>query len=94
MTNYYQDVKEFHRVFSHNIAEIPTPMTVDRGIKRSTWTAEEAVVEFLHQTATSEAEFLEAIERFKSGLDTAVEKSLQMKQSKQTSNGSSDKAMP
>lgn len=80
MTNYYQDVKEFHRVFSHPGAMTPTPMTVDRGIKRSTWTAEEAVVEFLHQTATSEAEFLEAIERFKSGLDTAIEKSLQMKQ--------------
>ncbi len=69
-------------------------MTVDRGIKRSTWTAEEAVVEFLHQTATSEAEFLEAIERFKSGLDTAVEKSLQMKQPETDVERLLDKGMP
>ncbi len=41
------------------------------------WTAEEAVVEFLHQSSQSEEEFLQAIEQFQVGFQKAVQKSLQ-----------------
>ena len=74
--NYYQDVKQFHQTFHHPGADHPTPIPLARGIKRATWTAEEAVVEFLHQSSRDENEFLASIESFKTGLDRAVEKSL------------------
>ncbi|ACB60541.1 putative HAD superfamily Cof-like phosphohydrolase [Exiguobacterium sp. PvP048] len=74
--NYYQDVKQFHQTFHHPGADQPTAIPLDRGVKRATWTAEEAVVEFLHQSSQNETEFLAAIETFKAGLDQAVKKSL------------------
>ncbi|WP_420864600.1 hypothetical protein [Exiguobacterium antarcticum] len=74
--NYYQDVKQFHQTFRHPGAERPTPIPLERGIKRATWTVEEAAVEFLHQSSRDEKEFLAAIEVLKAGIDRAVEKSL------------------
>lgn len=74
---FYEEVRQFHETFGHPEAKTPRPLEVDRAIKRSVWTAEEAVVEFLHQSSASEAEFLQAIEQFKEGLENAVQKSLQ-----------------
>nr|WP_215115124.1 hypothetical protein [Exiguobacterium sp. s80] len=74
--NYFQDVKQFHHTFNHPGAERPTPLELERGIKRATWTTEEAAVEFLHQSSRDEAEFLAAIDSLKAGIDRAVEKSL------------------
>lgn len=74
--HYYEGVKEFQTAFSHPVAEKPTPMTLERATSRAIWTAEEIAVEFLHQSSTNQTEFLEAMEKFKAGLDKAIEKSL------------------
>lgn len=74
--HFFNGVKQFHQAFGHPVAEQPTPMTMERALPRAIWTAEEVVVEFLHQTANNEEEFLQAMEDFKKGLDKAIEKSL------------------
>lgn len=74
---FYEEVKQFHETFGHPEAKTPQPLTLDRAVKRSVWTAEEAVVEFLHQSARNEEEFLEAVDRFQEGFAKAVQKSLQ-----------------
>ncbi|WP_369792722.1 hypothetical protein [Exiguobacterium sp. AB2] len=75
---FFEEVRQFHETFGHPEAKTPEPLVLDRAVKRSVWTAEEAVVEFLHQSSRNEAEFLEAVATFKQGLDQAVEKSLSM----------------
>lgn len=74
---FYEEVRQFHETFGHPEASTPQPLELDRAIKRSVWTAEEAVVEFLHQSARSESEFLEAVATFQQGFEQAVQKSLQ-----------------
>ncbi|WP_396128279.1 hypothetical protein [Exiguobacterium mexicanum] len=74
---FYEKVRQFHETFGHPEASAPQPLELDRAVKRSVWTAEEAVVEFLHQSARNEAEFLEAVATFQQGFEQAVQKSLQ-----------------
>lgn len=74
--HFYNGVKEFHTAFGHPVAEKPTPMTLKRATNRAIWTAEEVVVEFLHQSSDNQKEFLEAMATFQAGLEKAVEKSL------------------
>ena len=74
--HFYNGVKEFHTAFGHPVAEQPKPMSLKRATDRAVWTAEEIVVELLHQTADNEEQFLEAMANFQKGLQKAVEKSL------------------
>lgn len=74
---FFEEVRQFHETFGHPGAKSPQPLTLDRATKRSVWTAEEAVVEFLHQSSQTEEEFLQAIEQFQEGFQKAVQKSLQ-----------------
>lgn len=74
--HFFNGVKLFHESFGHPVAKSPTPMTMERAIPRAIWTAEEVVVEFLHQTADNEEEFLRAMDAFKLGLEKAIQKSL------------------
>lgn len=74
---FYEEVRQFHETFGHPEASAPQPLGLDRAVKRSVWTAEEAVVEFLHQSARSEDEFLAAVATFQQGFEQAVQKSLQ-----------------
>ncbi|RHB51693.1 hypothetical protein [Exiguobacterium sp. AM39-5BH] len=74
---FYEEVRQFHETFGHPEASAPQPLDLDRAIKRSVWTAEEAVVEFLHQSARNEEEFLAAVTTFQQGFEQAVQKSLQ-----------------
>ncbi|WP_114167181.1 hypothetical protein [Exiguobacterium sp. TNDT2] len=74
---FYEEVRQFHETFGHPEASAPQPLELDRAVKRSVWTAEEAVVEFLHQSARSEEEFLQAVATFQQGFEQAVQKSLQ-----------------
>lgn len=73
---FYEEVRQFHETFGHPEAKAPEPIALDRAVKRSVWTAEEAVVEFLHQSSRNEEEFLQAVATFKQGFENAVEKSL------------------
>ena len=75
---FYVMVKKFQTIFGHPVAEKPKPMTLERATKRAIWTAEEAVVEFLHQTSDNEEQFLQAMAEFQEGLEKAVKKSLGM----------------
>lgn len=74
--HFFNGVKAFHEAFGHPVGKQPTPMSMGRAINRAVWTAEEAVVEFLHQTANDEQEFLAAMDAFKQGLEKAIQKSL------------------
>lgn len=74
---FYEEVRQFHETFGHPEASAPQPLGLDRAVKRSVWTAEEAVVEFLHQSARNEDEFLAAVATFQQGFEQAVQKSLQ-----------------
>ncbi|TCI29147.1 hypothetical protein EVJ33_10945 [Exiguobacterium sp. SL-10] len=74
---FYEQVRQFHETFGHPEASVPQPLELDRAVKRSVWTAEEAVVEFLHQSARNEEEFLQAVATFQQGFEQAVQKSLQ-----------------
>lgn len=74
----YESVKVFHRAFSHPISEEPTQMSLNRATPRSVWTGEEALVEFLHASASNEEEFNFAFDEMISGLYKAKEKSLAM----------------
>lgn len=74
--HFFNGVKAFHEAFGHPVGKQPTPMPMGRAINRAVWTAEEAVVEFLHQTANDEQEFLAAMDAFKQGLEKAIQKSL------------------
>ncbi|EPE61557.1 hypothetical protein L479_02069 [Exiguobacterium sp. S17] len=74
---FYEEVRQFHETFGHPEASVPSPLELDRAVKRSVWTAEEAVVEFLHQSARTEDEFLQAVATFQQGFEKAVHKSLQ-----------------
>lgn len=74
---FFEEVRQFHETFGHPKASVPRPLELDRAVKRSVWTAEEAVVEFLHQSARTEDEFLQAVATFQQGFEKAVQKSLQ-----------------
>lgn len=74
--HFYNGVKEFHKAFGHPVAEQPKPMTLERATDRAIWTAEEVVVELLHQTADNKEQFLEAMAKFQKGLEKAIVKSL------------------
>ena len=74
--HFYNGVKEFHTAFGHPVAQKPTPMTLDRATNRAIWTAEEVVVEFLHQSSDNQEQFLEAMVKFQAGLEKAIHKSL------------------
>ncbi|WP_240731313.1 hypothetical protein [Exiguobacterium mexicanum] len=69
---FYEEVKHFHKTFGHPNATYPKPLTIDRAIKRSVWTAEEAVVEFLFHSAQNKEEFITAIDEFKKGFEKSV----------------------
>lgn len=72
----FNGVKAFHQAFGHPVAEKPTPIPVDIAVKRAIWTAEE-LVEFLHASvAGNEIEFYKAIIAFKSGIEAAIKKQL------------------
>jgi predicted HAD superfamily Cof-like phosphohydrolase len=74
--HFYNEVKTFQTAFGHPVAEQPTPMSLERATSRAIWTAEEVVVEFLHQTSDNEEQFLQAMATFQAGLEKAVVKSL------------------
>lgn len=74
--HFYNEVKTFQRAFGHPVAEKPTPMSLERATNRAIWTAEEVVVEFLHQSSDNEEQFLDAMKVFRAGLEKAVQKSL------------------
>ena len=74
--HFYNGVKDFQTAFGHPVAEQPKPMTLERATNRAIWTAEEVVVEFLHQSADNREQFLQAMEAFQAGLEKAVKKSL------------------
>lgn len=74
--HYYDEVRAFHTAFGHPVAHKPTPIALERATSRAIWTAEELVVEFLHQTSENEEQFLQAMQVFQAGLEKAVQKSL------------------
>ena len=73
---FYNQVAKFHTAFGHTIHTKPTPMPAETAVKRAIWSGEE-LIEFLHETAQNETEFLALVDQFKAGIDTAVEKSRQ-----------------
>lgn len=74
----YWMVYKFQEAFGHPVANKPTSMSLDRGINRSIWTGEEALVEFIHQSSSNEEEFLQAFDNLIAGLEKAKQKSLGM----------------
>jgi predicted HAD superfamily Cof-like phosphohydrolase len=53
---FYYAVQDFHKAFNHPYATKPTVMDADTALKRMSWTLEE-VVEFLHASSDSLAQF-------------------------------------
>ena len=68
-------VQAFHEAFKHPVEEKPVPITLERAINRSIWTAEECI-ELIAATCTSKEQFKEAYSQFLNGLESAFEKSL------------------
>lgn len=71
-----KQVEEFHRAFDQPVADKPQPLELNRAINRSTWTGEEALVEFIHQSSNNEEEFLDSYDKLIAGLEKAKLKSL------------------
>lgn len=68
-------VKDFHAAFQHPVAQQPTPMSLQRAVNRSIWTAEESI-EFIAACCSSKEEFEASFKQFMDGLQKAYEKSL------------------
>lgn len=73
-----EEVRKFHTAFGHPVAEVIHPLELDRATNRAIWTGEEALVEFLQQSANNEEEFLAAYDIMIAGLERAKQKSLGM----------------
>lgn len=75
-TNKLQNhVKDFHEAFSHPVGDKPSPISLERAVNRSIWTAEECI-EFIAASSSSKEEFAKAYESFAAGIAKAYEKSL------------------
>lgn len=72
--NLQNHVKDFHEAFNHPVSDVPKPMTLERAVNRSIWTAEE-LIEFIHATSSNENEFEHAYYDFLQGLQKAYLKS-------------------
>lgn len=72
----YNLVKKFHGTFGHPVAYKPTPLTLERAIDRTVWTAEEGVAEFLHASSNNNEEYLGAVAKFLERFNNAVEENL------------------
>ncbi|SNZ10034.1 hypothetical protein/energy-coupling factor transport system permease protein [Terribacillus aidingensis] len=74
MTKQYNQVKEFHKAFSHQQSDQPTPMSEEVALNRAVWSGEE-LIELLYATVGGEiGRFQELYEQFLKGLQNAKEK--------------------
>jgi hypothetical protein len=76
------EVAKFHTAFNHPVAKEAKPLEIGRGTNRAVWTGEEALVEFLQQSADNEEQFLAAYDKMIAGLEKAKVKSLGMEYNK------------
>jgi predicted HAD superfamily Cof-like phosphohydrolase len=75
-TNKLQNhVKDFHEAFSHPVGKTPAPISVERAVNRSIWTAEECI-EFIAASCDSKEQFEQVYATFAAGIQKAFEKSL------------------
>ncbi|MEQ6356507.1 hypothetical protein ABNX05_17940 [Lysinibacillus sp. M3] len=72
---HFKLVKEFQSAFNHPVAEKPTAIGAERGLKRTIWAGEE-LVEFLHACSKDKEQFAKLYYAFLEGLGEAYKKSL------------------
>lgn len=72
---WFYQVEEFHKAFSHPIADKPTRLSPERAVARSVWKVEE-IIEFLESSVSNEDEFLYLYNQLLEGMEKAKHKSL------------------